>query len=182
MKAFLISSLLVSAAASQLANAAVQDPALHHKAPSKPALTIDMSQLKPANKSSVYQLQSNLLAVPEHLVAPDSSIAKVGQFAFVEKSDAMVIDDINRVYRNRLTGGFAVSTGNIVVTGDSQQINELTARFDLTVVKALTGTNIVLIKANGKPQDAFALAEQLTASGLVHAARPELIEARHQAF
>ncbi|MDX1392267.1 MAG: hypothetical protein R3241_07800 [Rheinheimera sp.] len=137
-----------------------------------------------APQYGVYQLQPQLIAVPQALANRGISKQDIGNMSLVSTAGMQDVEQAlefrrNTVVQNRLTGELGVVTGNIsLLQQKNTDIQPLLQQFGLKVVRsaALTGVYIV------QPQqdvNLLNLLTQINDSGLVKTARLDILEKRY---
>jgi hypothetical protein len=146
--------------------------------PHKKQLTSDAPQY------GVYQLQPQLIAVPQALADRSISHKDIGNMSLVSSAGLQDVDQAlafrrNAVVQNRLTGELGVVTGNIsLLQQKGADIQPLLQQFGLKVVRsaAVTGVYIVQPKQDVNLLD---LLTHINGSGLVKTARLDILEKRY---
>ncbi|HAW93001.1 MULTISPECIES: hypothetical protein [unclassified Arsukibacterium] len=146
----------------------------------KPSMTIKNGQ---SAKYGMYQLQPELVAVPQALAYGDSRHF-VGSMSLVNRGQETDVEQMlefrrNAVVRNNMTGEMGVITGNISVLGKSgSDIRDLLQQFNLKVVRAASSTGVYILQPVNDVELVTLLA-QINASGLVRTARLDILERKN---
>ena len=129
----------------------------------------------------VYQLQPELVAVPQALADRSVQVQDIGNMALVSRSAAVDVDQIiefrrNAVVQNRITGELGVVTGNISLLSKADtDMQQVLQQYGLSVVRS-AGTSGIYIVQPTADVDLLNLVSQLNASGLVKTARLDILE------
>lgn len=137
-----------------------------------------------ANVYGAYQLESNLVAVPQSLAELTVRKTDIGNMAVVERAVSATDTDLRRdlrandVVRNTFSGELGVITGNVALLGQADDVSTLLQQFDLQVVKAAKSTGIYIVKPN-RDVDLVQLLADIKTSGLVKTARLDVLEKKY---
>lgn len=134
-----------------------------------------------AAKYGVYQLQPELVAVPQALADRNAQVQDIGNMALVSRSPGVDVDQIiefrrNAVVQNRITGELGVVTGNISLLSKADtDMQQVLQQYGLSVVRSAGSTGIYIVQPTADV-DLLNLVAQLNASGLVKTARLDILE------
>lgn len=130
----------------------------------------------------VYRIVSDLTVAPVKLANPDDVVGVHGAEALVKKAGVATIDPkltANTVVKNTLSGEFGVVSGNLLlVLRNDAALEQLQARFNLTLVSNTAGSKLVLVKAQDNT-DLKTLLTDIKASGLVKSIKLDNLEKRY---
>lgn len=142
-----------------------------------------MQSKSDAPQYGVYQLQPELVAVPQALA--DRSMRKhdIGNMTLVAAAATDVDDALefrrNAVVQNRMTGELGVVTGNIsLLQKKDADIAPLLQQYDLKVVRSAAATGVYIVQPNSDV-NLLNLLSQINNSGLVKTARLDILEKRY---
>lgn len=131
-----------------------------------------------------YQLQSELVAVPQALADRSASKKDIGNMTLVAQAASTDTERLaefrrNSVVRNAITGELGVITGNIsVLSSRNADINDLLQQFQLKIVRSASSSGVYIVQPQNDV-DLLALVEQINASGLVSKARLDILEKKY---
>ncbi|MDR6984808.1 hypothetical protein J2X32_003463 [Rheinheimera pacifica] len=137
-----------------------------------------------SSEYGVYQLQSELVAVPQALADRSASKKDIGNMTLVARAVSTGTERLtefrrNSVVRNAVTGELGVITGNIsVLSSRNADINDLLQQFQLKVVRSASSSGVYIVQPKNDV-DLVALVEQINSSGLVSKARLDIIEEKY---
>ncbi|MBZ9613320.1 hypothetical protein [Rheinheimera maricola] len=147
----------------------------------KPSMAVDANQ---AGKYGMYQLQPDLIAVPQSLADRSNSRKDIGNMTLVSRAANTDVDKMmefrrNSVVRNNMTGEMGVVTGNIsVLAKPGTSINNLLQQFDLKIVRSASSTGVYIVQPVNDAE-LVTLLEQIKASGMVSTARLDIMETKY---
>jgi len=147
----------------------------------KPSMAVNVNQ---AGKYGMYQLQPDLIAVPQALADRNNSRKDIGNMTLVSRPADTDVDQMlefrrNAVVRNSMTGEMGVVTGNIsVLAKPDTGITGLLQQFNLKVVRSASSTGVYIVQPKDDVE-LVALLQQIKASGLVSTARLDILERKY---
>ena len=147
----------------------------------KPSMAAKDNQ---AVKYGMYQLQPDLIAVPQALANRSNSQQDIGNMSLVSRPADSDVDQMlefrrNAVVRNSMTGEMGVVTGNISVLGKpGSSIDNLLQQFNLKIVRSASSTGVYIVQPVNDVE-LVSLLEQIKASGLVSTARLDILEKKY---
>ncbi|MGP9799457.1 hypothetical protein [Rheinheimera sp. NSM] len=139
---------------------------------------------KAASQYGVYQLKTELVAVPQALADRSVSLADVGNMTLVNRVSANDVEQFidfrrNAVVQNSLTGELGVVTGNIsLLHSKGSDIQNLLQQFNLKIVRSAGSTGVYIVQPQ-QDVDLLQLLTQIKASGLVKTARLDILEKKY---
>lgn len=147
------------------------------------------TQEKPAvaqqgKKYGIYQLNTELVAVPQALANRAIARQEVANMTLVERNaltdpDQYIDFRRNAVVQNAVTGEMGVVTGNIsVLSQNAADVQSLLQQFNLKVVRSAAATGIYIVQPN-QDVELLQLLDQIKQSGLVKTARLDILEKRY---
>ncbi|MCS4308410.1 hypothetical protein M2404_002765 [Rheinheimera pacifica] len=131
-----------------------------------------------------YQLQSELVAVPQALADRSVSKKDIGNMTLVARAASTDTERLaefrrNAVVRNAITGELGVITGNIsVLSSRNAEINDLLQQFQLKIIRSASSSGVYIVQPQNDV-DLLALVEQINSSGLVSTARLDILEKKY---
>lgn len=144
----------------------------------KPSMTVNANQ---PGKYGVYQLQPDLIAVPQTLA---NSHKGIGNMTLVARTADTDVDQMlefrrNSVVRSRMTGEMGVVTGNIsVLAKPDTGITSLLRQFNLRVVHSASSAGVYVVQPKDDVE-LISLLQQIEASGLISTARLDIMERKY---
>jgi hypothetical protein len=147
----------------------------------KTNMTVNANQ---PGKYGVYQLQPDLIAVPQALANRNNSHKGIGNMTLVARTADTDVDQMlefrrNSFVRSRITGEMGVVTGNIsVLAKPDTGITSLLRQFNLRVVHSATGVGVYIVQPKDDVE-LVSLLQQIEASGLISKARLDIMERKY---
>lgn len=131
-----------------------------------------------------YQLQSELVAVPQALANRSDSTQNIGNMTLVARAATTDSERFagfrrNSVVRNAVTGELGVITGNIsVLSNKKANIDGLLQQFQLNVVRSASSSGVYIVQPQSDV-DLLDLVKQINSSGMVSKARLDILEKKY---
>ena len=147
----------------------------------KPNMTVVNSG---AAKYGMYQLQPELVAVPQALANSGSNRQNIGNMSLVSRGTDSDVERMlefrrNAVVQNSMTGEMGIVTGNISVLGKSaDDMNSLLQQFNLKIVRSASSTGVYIVQPVNDVE-LVSLLQQINASDLVRTARLDILEQKY---
>jgi hypothetical protein len=135
-----------------------------------------------AMKYGMYQLQPDLIAVPQALANQANTRHNIADLSLVTRTadlDEYIEFRRNAVVRNSMTGEMGVVTGNIsILSKKDADITHLLQQFNLKVIRSAGATGVYIVQPVNDVE-LLTLLQQIKASGLVHTARLDILEQKY---
>lgn len=137
-----------------------------------------------STKYGVYQLNTELIAVPQALADRSNARQDLANMTLVSRAAMADLDQViefrrNAVVENLLTGETGIVTGNISLLSNQRAgVQTLLQQFDLKIVRSATATGVYIVQPNSDVE-LLGLLQQIQSSGLVKTARLDILEKKY---
>lgn len=135
-------------------------------------------------KYGVYQLNAELIAVPQALADRSNARQDLANMTLVSRAAMTDLDQViefrrHAVVENLLTGETGIVTGNIsLLSSQRADVQTLLQQFDLKIVRSATATGVYIVQPN-RDVELLSLLQQIQSSGLVKTARLDILEKKY---
>lgn len=135
-------------------------------------------------KYGMYQLQPDLIAVPQALANQANTRHHIADMALVSRINSAELDEFieyrrNAVVRNSMTGEMGVVTGNIsILSKKDADITALLQQFNLKIIRSANVSGVYIVQP-ATDVELLSLLQQINASGLVNTARLDILEQKY---
>ncbi len=135
-------------------------------------------------KYGVYQLNQELIAVPQALADRSTAQQDLANMTLVSRADMTDLDQViefrrNAVVENLLTGETGIVTGNIsLLSSKTADIQTLLQQFELKIVRSASATGVYIVQPK-HDVELLGLLQQINNSGLVKSARLDILEKKY---
>lgn len=153
----------------------------------RPTETVAAEQVSVKQNSAkygVYQLNPELIAVPQALADRSNAQRDLANMTLVNRAAATDVDQIiefrrNAVVDNLLTGETGIVTGNIsLLSSPDTDLQSLLQQFNLKIVRSAAATGVYIVQPR-QDVELLGLLQQIHSSGLVKTARLDILEKKY---